>query len=63
MLPVLEKQEKGTAILDVSSFKEPLLIDIPYTTVDDLVLMLQGNEQILTLSKTFGSSNIIDSNN
>jgi hypothetical protein len=35
MLPVLEKQEKGTAVLDVSSFKEPLLIDIPYTTVDE----------------------------
>src|SRR5579859_7386341 len=62
MLPVIEKSDRGTAILDVSCMKEPLIIDIPYTTVSDLVTIIDGNDMYAQLLTKFSDRSLVDSN-
>lgn len=42
LLPVLRKAKAGTAILDVSTRDEPDIASIPFTTVNDLVEIVDG---------------------
>lgn len=62
MLPIIEKSDRGTAIIDVSCMKEPLIIDIPFTTVQDLVNIIDGNEVYAQLIHRFADTTIVDSN-
>jgi hypothetical protein len=47
-------------ILDVSILKEPFLIDIPFTTVNDLIPLLRDNKMYQDLTRKF-SPTIVDS--
>jgi len=44
LLPLLRKAQPGTAILDVSRRPQPDIAALPFTTVDDLRMILDGND-------------------
>jgi len=63
MLPLLKGAERGTHIADFSSWSQPELADIPYTTISDLRSIIDGQGNDISNTETFVEADVAGDGN